>query len=524
MCSMAMEETKTETAAEASELGTMPVERLEREITQQAAHINAATCRWLLLVGEFDRREGWAAWDCRSCTHWLSYRCGLSPAAAREQLRVARLLDGLREIRAAFGRGELCYSQVRALTRVATAETEGQLLMIARHASAAQLERIVRAFRGVLGYELGRPEHERRYLRCDHDDDGSLLLRARLPAEEGALVLAALEAGRGVLRNGGARSASDETTHIGDRHSPDGGGEARARGHWEAWEHGGDAGAGSASDEATHIGDTHDEDPDRDDPAPPPGERAAVSNADALVLMAQSLLSSAAAEHSAADGYRVVVHVDAATLAGDEDGACQLEDGSALHPETARRLGCDASLVRILERDGRPLSVGRRTRSVPPALRRALRSRDPICRFPGCDRRRFLHAHHVDHWANGGRTDLSNLVHLCSHHHRLVHEGGYRIERGTRGALSFRRPDGLAVPAAPHHPSAEPGELQRGNRARGLEFTDQTCVPRIYPDRLDLHWVVAGLADADGRLTGTPPTSANPWTRHPPEAEDAGCV
>jgi Domain of unknown function (DUF222) len=197
-------ETTTEVSDDVSALGTMPVERLEHEITRQAAHINAATCRWLPLVGEFDRREGWAAWDCRSCTHWLSYRCGLSPAAAREQVRVARLLEGLPELRATFARGELCYSQVRALTRVATAETEGQLIMIARHASAAQLERIVRAYRSVLGYELGRPGHELRYVRCEHDDDGSLLLRARLPAEQGALVLAALEAGRDALREGRA--------------------------------------------------------------------------------------------------------------------------------------------------------------------------------------------------------------------------------------------------------------------------------------------------------------------------------
>jgi Domain of unknown function (DUF222) len=227
MCSLTLEETKTETAAVASELGAMPVERLEREITRRAADINAATCRWLLLVGEFDRREGWAAWGCNSCAHWLSYRCGLSPAAGREQLRVARLLEGLPEIRATFGRGELCYSQVRALTRVATAETEGLLVMIARHASAAQLERIVRGFRWVLGYELGRPEHERRYVRCDYDDDGSLLLRARLPAEEGALVVAALEAGRDALRSGGAGSASAEATQIGDRHGPDSGGKPR---------------------------------------------------------------------------------------------------------------------------------------------------------------------------------------------------------------------------------------------------------------------------------------------------------
>jgi Domain of unknown function (DUF222)/HNH endonuclease len=509
MCSLTIDETTTETPADASELGTLPVERLEREITRLAAHVNAATCRWLLLVAEFDRREGWAGWGCRSCAQWLSYRCGLSPAAAREQLRVARSLGGLPEIAAAFGRGELCYSQVRALTRVATAETEGQLVMIARHASAAQLERIVRGFRWVVGYELGRPGHESRYVRCDRDDDGSLLLRARLPAEEGALVLAALEAGRDALRDSRAGSASDEATHSGDRHGPDGGDEPRAPGHWEARERGADAGAGSASDETTHIGDRHG--PDGDDEPRAPGERASVSNADALVLMAQTLLSSGPADRAPADGYQVVVHVDAAALAGDEDGdgdgGCRLEDGGALHPETARRLGCDAALVRILERDGRPLSIGRKTRSVPPALRRALQSRDPLCRFPGCDRRRFLHAHHLDHWARGGRTELTNLVRLCSHHHRLVHEGGYRVERSSRGGLRFRRPDGQPVPAAPPRPAGDPAELQRGNRDRGLELTDQTCVPSVYPDKLDLHWVVAGLADADGRLIGTPPTS-----------------
>jgi hypothetical protein len=273
-----------------------------------------------------------------------------------------------------------------------------------------------------------------------------------------------------------------------------------------AREPGADRGAGSASAETTQTGDTQD-DPGGGDVAPGPGGRAAVSNADALVLMARTLLSSGPVERGAADGYQVVVHVDAAALAGDDDGACQLEQGTALHPETARRLGCDASLVRIVERDGRPLSVGRRTRSVPPALGRALKSRDPICRFPGCDRRRFLHAHHLDHWASGGRTDLSNLVRLCSHHHRLVHEGGYRIERSSRGGLRFRRPDGQAVPAAPPRPSGDDQQLQRGNRDRGLELTDQTGVPQIYPDRLDLHWVVAGLADADGRVTGKPPTS-----------------
>jgi hypothetical protein len=149
MCSMMYEKT-TETANDGPGLAAVPLERLESQITELAAHVNAATCRWLLLVGEFDRREGWAQWDCRSCAHWLSYRCGLSQAAGREQVRVARALAALPAIRTSFGRGELCYSQVRALTRIATPETEDDLIMIARHATAGQLEVIVRAYRGLL--------------------------------------------------------------------------------------------------------------------------------------------------------------------------------------------------------------------------------------------------------------------------------------------------------------------------------------------------------------------------------------
>jgi hypothetical protein len=507
--------------------GAVSLERLEGEITQLAGHINAASCRWLLLVGEFDRREGWARWGCRSCAQWLSYRCGLSPAAGREQLRVARLLAGLPEIRAAFGRGELCYSQVRALTRIATAETERDLLMIARHATAGQLEVIVRAYRGVLGYELGPrdPAGGRRFVRLDHDDDGSLLIRARLPAEEGALVAAALEAGRDAIRDGRAPRCGDE--------------EGRAAATDETPDpKDAEPATGSASAETTRIGDGPARnrgaggagDPDHWDGEPPPGDRVAVSNADALVLMAQTLLAAGPADRAPADDYQVVVHVDAATLAGhhnnhnrnddqhdhddhghhdDTDTAtgrgsrpCQLDHGAALHPETARRLACDASLVRILERDGRPLSVGRKTRAVSPALRRVLQSRDPVCRFPGCLQRRYLHAHHIDHWANGGPTDLSNLLRLCSHHHRLLHEGGYTIKRGPRGALRFHRPDGIALPTTLPPISGQLGELQRANTDHGLDLTDRTCRPHVYPDRLDLHWIVDNLAETDGRLSG----------------------
>jgi Domain of unknown function (DUF222)/HNH endonuclease len=401
------------------------------------------------------------------------------------------------------------------LTRVATAETEAGLVMVARHATAAQLDVIVAAYRGVVGRALGGGGGCR-YLRCAHDADGSLLIRARLPAEEGALVVAALEAARDALRAGGAPGPADggETSARDDcdpAAAARGGGGAPA----EATHSGNDrpeaAGGGGAAAEATDGGDGE----------LAPGERPAVSSADALVLMAQTLLAAGPADRGPADGYQVVVHVDAATLAdhdhdrvsdrvsdrdrvgdgGGGGGPCELERGTALHPDAARRLACDASLVRILERDGRPLSVGRKTRSVAPALRRALKSRDRGCRFPGCGQRRFRHAHHIDHWADGGRTDLSNLVQLCSHHHRLVHEGGYRIERGPHGALRFRRPDGRPVPAVPPRPPGDPDRLESRNREHNLDLTATTCIPRLYPDRLDLHWVVDNLAETDSRLT-----------------------
>jgi hypothetical protein len=461
------------------EFAALSTEGLEREICELGGHINAATARWLDLVGEFDRREGWAEWGCRSCTHWLSYRCGVSPAAAREQVRVARRVAELPKLRASFARGELCYSQVRAVTRVATPDTEADLLEIALHATASQLETIVRAYRGVLEVELGddSEEHRRRFVRCEHDEDGALLIQARLPAEEGALVLTALEAARQALR------AS----------------------HGAAGEGGASAGAGGASAETTHIGDAPSGEAERGEPneerVPDPEtvERFTPSNADALVLMAQTALAHGPAEGAGSE-HQVVVHVDAATLAHDEDGACELEHGPALSPETARRLGCDASLVRILERDGRPLSIGRKTRALSPALKRALRSRDRTCRFPGCGQQRFLHAHHIRHWAQGGRTDLSNLIQLCSHHHRLVHEGGYSVERRGEGRVRFHRPDGQPVPAAPATPEGEAPALPRLHRAAALTIDDTTCVPCVHSQRMDLHWIVDLLAEVDPQL------------------------
>jgi hypothetical protein len=316
-------------------------------------------------------------------------------------------------VRDAFASGELSYSKVRAITRVASEETEELLLEYARYATAAQLERIVRAYRGVLKLEEAKEILDRRYLAWSWEDDGSLSFRGRIPAEEGALLLRALDAARDALyeqrseEEGGSAGPLDEVAR-----------------------------AGSAGP------------PDRLPHAP-------MSNADCLSHILDGFLSSTDAD-ARSERYQVVVHVDSTVLAkgeGGEEDRCQLEDGSPLAAETARRLACDSSLVRVLEdKQGQPLSVGRRTRAIPPRLRRALRARDDGCRFPGCMNRRFLDAHHVHHWAAGGETSLDNLVHLCRRHHRLVHEGGFSLDVDARGGLRFADRWGHALPNSPPLP------------------------------------------------------------------------
>ncbi len=331
-------------------------------------------------------------------------------------------------VKEAFSRGELSYCKVRALTRVATAATEVGLVEIARHATGAQLEKLIRGYAGALSATLGAAERaiEGRYLRWNWEDDGSLRLEARLPADDGAIVL------------NGLRAAEEQRPE------------------------------------------------DMMSTEPMLASPAGAARADALVALARSAVDGSRSGRAGAGGCELVVHVDAGTLASDEVAErCHVEDGPAVAPETARRLGCDAGVVRIVERDGRPLTVGRRTRTIPPALRRALRSRDAGCRFPGCTHERFLHAHHIRHWAKGGPTTLENLVQLCSYHHRLVHEGGFGVESSGRGAVRFRRPDGRVVAPAPECRRARGPALGEQHRARGIEVDQNTCRPLSAGDRLD---------------------------------------
>jgi 5-methylcytosine-specific restriction endonuclease McrA len=189
-----------------------------------------------------------------------------------------------------------------------------------------------------------------------------------------------------------------------------------------------------------------------------------------------------------------VVHVDAAVLADPaQPGQSVLEEVGHVPAETARRLACDASRV-VMRHDeqGRLLEIGARTRTIPPALRRALLNRDRTCRFPGCQVR-VGQGHHVRHWAHGGPTTLSNLVLLCRRHHRAIHEEGYRVEREDDDTLGFRRPDGTPLPDVPV-PGAVPDDpiaaIRESHQSQGLHIDARTACPAWFGERLDLSWAI----------------------------------
>jgi hypothetical protein len=443
-----------------SETVELPLEELEARITELCGHLSAAQYRWLLLIREFDRRCGWGDGKLRSCAHWLNFKCGLNLGAAREKVRVAHALKDLPLIAASMARGELSYSKVRALTRVACRATERDLLNIALHGTAYHVERTVRLFRQAMqAQELSREARQQagRGVSYYWEEDGSLVMKARLPASAGALVLKALEC---ALRQVPTHEVCVERA--------------------EEW------------------------------PVNPSARRA-----DALVRVAESSLRARGADAKTADHYQVVIHVDAETLSCGAAGRSEVEGGPSLPIETIKRIGCDASVVGVIEDGkGRPLSVGRRTRSIPPAIRRALRSRDAGgCQFPGCTYEKFLDAHHVEHWAQGGKTELSNLVTLCRWHHRLVHEGGIGVQPRRGGGWRFFKADGQEFAPVRVDPRTYylGTEIEDTHRAEGPVITEKTAATRWRGERMDYdHGVMLLCHKAErAREEGSAPTETD---------------
>jgi hypothetical protein len=419
---------------------------LEAQITELAGHLNAAHYRWLTLIAEFDRRNGWSDGATQSCAHWLNWKCGIDLGAAREKVRVAHALSKLPRVAAAMARGALSYSKARALTRVACEQTEQYFLEIALHGTAAHVEKLVRGYRRAKeAEELSREAEQQaaRQVSYFYDTDGSLVLKARLPAEIGALVLKALDA---AVKDPAVRDVSAETQIP----QLECGGVLRPSDDRPSW-----------------------------------GAR----RADALGRIAESFLKHGAEDLSSGDRQQIVIHVDAETLRDSVAGRCELEEGPALAAETVRRLACDASVVTILEDErGEPLNVGRKTRAIPPALRRALNARDRGCRFPGCSNTRYVDGHHIHHWAKGGETKLSNLVQLCRFHHRQVHEGKVVIQQLDDGALRFVKPDGKAFDSvAPDHthPLGDWHQLAAAHEQQGIRIDEKTAATLWRGEKMD---------------------------------------
>ena len=487
----------------AAALSTVPTTVLEDRLACLAGRIAAAECEFLELLAELDRRGAWGDSGMRSAAHWLSWRTGMRLGVARERVRVARSLRTLPIVRDAFAAGRLSYCKVRALSRVATAPTEADLVDIALGATGAQLERVCRAWRGTLVAEQAAAAHLTRGVRRRQHEDGTVVYTMRLAPEESALFDAGLAAARCVvLDEQGDPVETPEEAAL-----------------------------------AAQLG------------ADPPHVR---SEADAVVLLAESFLSTGA-RGEPGDHTLVVVHADLAALARDEadgvsaetpsddsagatdhDAARQspdvsaetsdagavapvhqrslarrppgasLDTGHRLSPGTVLRMLCHSpAQLMVHAADGRPLDLGRTRRNANRAQRRALRVRDGgCCRFPGCTQRRRLIPHHTHWWTRGGRTDLDLLVLVCPTHHRAVHEVGYSAVALGNGAFCWRRPDGREMPESPDTTgSPEPAvELTRA------PVTVDTITPTWGGEPLDLDHLVSGLAanlltDAGNDLT-----------------------
>lgn len=434
-----------------SSLDGLTTERVEAQICALAGRRAADECAWLLLIAEFDRRDGWASWECRSTAYWLSWHCGLSLLAGRERVRVGRALEHLSLVRAEFAAGRLTYSKARAITRVATAATEAWLVDLGLAATAAQLERICSAYRTVrpdpcaqLNDNGDGPLDEEAQAAADRDRQhldiwhrhGLTELRGEIVPEDGALVEAAIATAQEHLNDVACSSGVSAETPVGSTEAP-----------------------GESAPRPTRL--------------------------DGLVEIARAYLDDQAPSPRVERRHLVVlVDVGELTATGplaiDDTGRCTI-GGQRITPDTARRLGCSTALTTVLiDHRGLPLSIGRRSRYPTPAQRLALDLRDRgQCRYPGCTSR-HVDAHHIVPWETGGPTDLHNLLLLCPYHHHLIHRCGHTITLDpATAAVAVRRADGTLITArtpdpadAPDQPTVADDAQQPGEAGTPLEVAD----------------------------------------------------
>ena len=469
-------------------------DQLTSELTRLAGHINAAEYRFLKLLAALIDREAWGGDSgMKTPAHWLNYYCGIDLGAAREKVRVAKALRTLPKIDAGFASGALSYSKVRAMTRCATVENEEILLEVARNGTAAHLEKLVRQHRRVKqldGQKQAESMNREQALSYYYDDDGMLVLNGRFPAEDGAVVIKALQA---IMDSITRDNNSDLESALNEEVPEESAEETLPR---------------KCGDE--DVAEAVNEKPDDAEPAVTlPRKRA-----EALLQMAEHFLACPGQNTASlpnGDKYQVLVHLDlrqhSESVRISGSSAAYLEEGPPLGPETIERLSCDASLVPVLrDQTGNVLNIGRKSRAVPPAIHRALKIRDGGCRFPGCTQTRHVDAHHIKHWSHGGETSLDNLVLLCRHHHRLLHEGEFEIEKDRE--LSFVDRQGRTVRATIFPQFVDSGVepdgtliIESDNERAGLTIDSTTAVSQWQGEHMDYSLAVSALQDLDSRIS-----------------------
>ena len=365
----------------------LPDDALSEKVAGLAGRISAATCEWLGYVAEADRRGVWSGFA--SCAAWLSWRCGLGLGTAADQIRVARALVDLPVIRSHFASGSLSYSQVRALIRGAGLVPEDELVDLARHATGAQLERLVRALRRVASDEDEQAAQARQRAQWHVDDDGSLVISARLSGEWAAAWLAALEQAETQAR---AQTGGQVT---------------------------------QAAVMATVAGRAISAPADVDAPAP---TVAIIADLEALTAATELI------EQGAANPADVSVESTAGVSAESPSN----ETGPSIHWETTGAPASIITLAAVLHHaqidliarlnDGTLVDLGRSRRRPSARLARTvLRRHGDRCAHPHCRAKAYLHLHHVQPWSKDGATSAANLIPLCGRHHRALHRGEFHI-------------------------------------------------------------------------------------------------
>lgn len=406
-------------SADDAVLDEVPLERLEAEICGFASRLAAATAQWLVWIAAYDRRQGWASWQAKSCAHWLNWQCGVSSRTAREHVFVARKLEAFTELRSTFLAGELSYSKVRAISRVVNPYNEEELVRLARDTTASQLDRIVAKMPDPENTDPNTGENRLPdAVSFRNNGDGTSTMMITRSVNEITATKKALRSKASEVI-GRQQADGESMTDVIDRL--------------------GGMGAIQADVSTSLIC----------------GDIDAVQGVEAAVL--------------------VVADIDA--LTGIDPLAESTVENQRVPATVVQRLSCDGIIqTALVDGEGDEKAVSSESRIVPRRIRRLLLRRDHgMCQYPGCEAEHRLHAHHVIHWANGGPTELRNLISLCHFHHHSVHEGGWTI-MSTVDGWTFFDPNGNRhqVPVL-RLPTSAPIDPSKSGAAAPLAGLGETC-------------------------------------------------